>query len=117
MRLHAERVRRIAELVLRGVALAALAALLWRALKPPVTDGTEMARGNLAGALERWTVSPPSEMYVVFDAAPNMAARSWIRALARAGTPARWSMTRPLAPAAVSAEPAPEPYAATRVRL
>ena len=109
--------RRLAELVLRGIALTALATLLWRALRPTPTSETQVARGNIVASLERWTVSPPVAMHIVFDSAPSEANRAWIRALVRAGTPARWSSPRPIAAAAVTAEPAPEPYGATRVRL
>jgi hypothetical protein len=117
MPLHVDGVRGRAELVLRAIALTALAALLWRALRPTPTTKAEVARGNIVAALERWTASPPSAMQVIFDAAPSETQRAWIRALVRAGTPARWSSTKPIAPAAVTAEPAPEPYGATRVRL
>ena len=117
MPLHVDRVRRLAELVLRALAVAALAVLLWRALRPTPDARTELARGNIDAALERWTTSPPGAMHIVFDSAPNDARRAWIRALVRAGTPAQWSSPRPIAPAAVTAEPVPEPYGATRVRL
>ena len=117
MPLHVDRVRRLAELVLRSIALTALVLLLWRALRPRPDAKTELARGNIAASLTRWTTSPPGAMHVVFDSAPSEASRAWVRALARAGTPARWSSTRPIAPGAVTAEPVPEPYGATRVRL
>ena len=117
MRLRVDRVRRVAELVLRAIALTALAAMLWRALRPAPSAKREVAGGNIDASLRRWTTSPPGEMHVVFEAAPSEVSRAWIRALVRAGTPARWSSPREIAPAAVTAEPAPEPYGATRVRL
>jgi hypothetical protein len=117
MRLHVDRVRRLAELALRAIALTALSALLWRALRPAPEAQTDVARGDVRASLERWTTSPPGSMQLVFDSAPNEATRAWIRALVGAGTPARWSSSRPIAPAVVTAEPAPEPYGATRVRL
>jgi hypothetical protein len=117
MRLPVDRVRRLAELVLRGIALMALVALLWRALRPTPTAETEVARGNIVASLERWTASPPGAMHVVFESVPGEANRAWFRALVRAGTPGRWSSPRPITPAAVTAEPASEPYGATRVRL
>src|SRR5690349_12028472 len=106
MPLHVDRMRRIAEHVLRAVALTALAALLWRALRPMPTARTEVARGNLVASLERWTAAPPGAMHVVLDAAPGEVNRAWLRALMHAGTPGRWSSPRPIAPAAITAEPA-----------
>src|SRR5690349_20760751 len=118
MRSRAERVRVVAELVLRGVALAALAALLWRALRPPPVEGTRLATGDeLAGALARWTIEPPARAHVVLDRAPDARTRDWLRALGHAGTSVAWSSSRALGAAAVVAEPTAEPYGATRVRL
>ena len=114
---RAERVRRVGELVLRGVALAALAALLWRVVKPVAPNTTRVARGDLVSSLERWTYAAPSDAHVVVDRAPDPQTRDWIRALANAGTIVRWSSSRPLGASAVVAEPAAEPYGATRVRL
>ena len=112
-----ERVRRLTELVLRAVALAALAALLWRAVQPrPATSG-EVAAGDVTPMLQRWTLSAPRELHVLLDRAPDASTRDWIRALARAGSVARWSASRPLRPSAVVAEPASEPSGATRVRF
>jgi hypothetical protein len=117
MPLHGDRVRRLAELVLRGIAFAALAALLFRALRPAPDAETEVARGDIVASLERWTAAPPAAMHVVFESAPTETNRAWIRALVRAGTPARWSSPQPIAPGAMTAEPSPEPSGATRVRL
>src|SRR5688572_5385210 len=112
-----ERVRQLAELVLRGVALAALAALLWRAVKPPAPSATSIARGDLVSSLRRWTYIAPADAHVVVDRAPDPETRDWIRALANTGTAVQWSASRPLGAAAVVAEPTAEPYGATRVRL
>ena len=117
MRLLAERARRIAEMVLRAIALAALAALLWRAVRPPVPSGVDIARGALEPSLARWTVTSPADVHVVLDASPDARSRDWIRALARAGTRTRWSATRAIGASAVVAEPAVEPDGGTRVRV
>jgi hypothetical protein len=117
MHSRAERARRIAEHVLRGVALAALAALVWRAVRPAAPSATRVARGDLSVMLERWTETPPAKGHVVFDRVPDAVTRDWIRALGSAGTAMEWSSSRPLGAAAVVAEPTPEPYGATRVRL
>ena len=107
-----ERARHVGEHVLRAVAVAALAALLWRAVRPAPTNGVDVARGDLAGALARWTLESPAEMRVVLDATADPRTRDWLRALSRAGGSVRWSASRPLGAAAVSAEPAAEPNSA-----
>src|SRR6478672_12498657 len=112
-----ERARRVGEHVLRAVAIAALAALLWRAVRPARTNGVDVARGDLAGALAQWTLAAPIEMWVVLDATADPRTRDWLRALSRAGGTVRWSASRPLGAAAVTAEPAAEPNGATRLRL
>jgi len=114
---RAERVRRVGEHALRLTAMVAIATLLWRATRPPVASGVEVARGDLRGAIARWTVSPAMEMRVVLDAAPDPDTRDWLRALARAGGSVHWSSSRPIGAAAVVAEPAVEPNGVTRVRL
>jgi hypothetical protein len=117
MRSRAERLRRIVEHGARLVAMVALAALLWRAIRPPVASGADVARGDLRSTLERWTVAPAPEMRVMLDAAPDPRTRDWLRALSRSGGWVRWSSSRPIAAAAVAAEPAAEPNGVTRVRL
>src|SRR4051812_37783545 len=87
----AERARRLVELLLRATALAALTALLWRAARPPSGTDAEMARGSLGPSLARWSLRPPNEARVVLDAVPDARTRDWLRALAHAGTPIRWS--------------------------
>src|SRR4051812_38162291 len=114
---RAERARRVAEIALRVVATTALLALLWRAIRPPFPTGIDVARGELGPSLERWTLAPSADMRVVLDAAPAPRTRDWLRALSRAGGPVRWSASRPIGAAAVVAEPAAEPNAATRLRL
>src|SRR5215218_3175135 len=114
---HAERARRVAELVLRATALAALAVLLWRALRPPTAAGVSVAAGDLTRTLERWTLAGPAELRVVLDKAPDARTRDWIRALAHSGSQAHWAASRPIRGSAVIAEPASEPSGATRVRF
>ena len=115
MRSRVDRARRAAEHVLRAVALIALAVLLWRAVRMPRPEAGDVARGALTPALVRWTVSPPGAMHVVFDTPPDVRSRDWLRALVRAGTPARW--TGALTAAAVVAEPAVQPSGGMRVRF
>jgi hypothetical protein len=117
MRSRAERLREVAEIVLRGVALAGLALLLWRALRPPTMSSADVASGDLGAALARWTARAPTDVHVAIDSVPDPRTRDWMRALRAAGTTVRWSASKPLAPAAIVAEPAADPYGATRVRL
>src|SRR5687768_4097299 len=117
MRSRVERARVAAELVLRGVALAALAVLIWRTVRPAPVTQTAVATRDIGAALAAWTSSGPADAHVVFDAAPDPMTRDWMRALARAGTAMRWSTSRPLTPSAMVAEPAADPYGMTRVRV
>ena len=114
---RAERVRRLGEHALRVIAIAAIATLLWRAIRPPAAPGVEVARGDLQHTLVGWTLAPATDMRVVLDAAPDPRTRDWLRALARAGGSVRWSSSRPMGAVAVVAEPAAEPNGATRVRV
>lgn len=117
MRLPAERVRRAGELVVRTVAFAALAALLWRALRPPIASAVEVAGASIEQDLARWTTSAPTDVHVRLDSAPDARVRDWLRALSVTGTRARWSSTRVLQPSAIVAEPTVQPHGGTRVRL
>jgi hypothetical protein len=117
MRSRADRTRRVIELALRGVALLSLGALLLRALRPAPPSGVDVARGDVRGALERWTRLPTAEMRVVFDAAPDPRTRDWLRALSKAGGAVRWTTPRAIGAAAIAAEPAAEPNGSTRLRL
>src|SRR5512143_779613 len=117
MRSPADRARRVVEWTLRAIALAALVALLWRALRPPGTPRVDVAGADVTAALERWTMSPPGERHVLFDATPDQRTRDWLHALARAGDEVRWSSARPLGAGALVAEPASDPDASTTVRL
>jgi len=113
---RAERVRQVGEHALRVVAMAAIATLLWRAIRPPAA-GVDVVRGDLQRELVRWTLAPASEVRVILDAAPDPRTRDWLHALARAGGSVQWSPSRPFGAVAVVAEPAAEPNGATRVRL
>lgn len=86
-------VRQRVELACRGVAIAALAALLWRTWgapastqRPVVTTGTSALRPALARA----TRATIGEVDLVLDSLPGAGDRDWARAVARAGTRVRW---------------------------
>src|SRR5574338_395774 len=116
MRSRVDRARVLAERGLRGIALVSLGTLLWRSCRPAGPPDLEVAEADVA-TLARWTVDAPGGAHAVLDAAPEPATRDWLRALRRAGTRVGWSMSRPIGASAVVAEPVPEPYGATRVRL
>jgi hypothetical protein len=117
MRSRADRARRLVEHALRAVAFLALAALLWRAVRPQVQADVAVARGDLEAALVRWTSTPPGGAHVVFDRVPEPETRDWLRALDKSGTPVRWSAARPIPASAVVTEPTADPYGATRLRV
>jgi hypothetical protein len=117
MRSRVDRARQIAEYTLRGVAMVALLALLWRSIWPANTTSSDVARGDLRVSLEHWTRTSIAEMHAVLTSAPDPTMREWLRALSRSGGSVRWSSPRAISSAALVAEPAPEPNGATRLRL
>ena len=114
---RADRARQLVEHALRGVAFLALAALLWRAVRPQPQADVAVVRGDLEAALVQWTSTPPGEAHVVLDRVPEPNARDWLRAIAKSGTLVRWSVAGPISPSAVVAEPTADPYGATRLRV
>ena len=114
---RADRARRFVEGALRGVALLALAALLWRAVRPQSQADVAVVRGDLEPALVRWTSTPPGEAHVVFDRVPEPRTRDWLRAIEKSGSSVRWSAARPIPASAIVAEPTADPYGTTRVRV
>lgn len=114
---RAERLRLTLERLARAAAVAALAALLWRAVRPAADRITERAPAQLAAVLPAWTLVPPAEVHVDLGRVPAVETRDWLRALAATGTAVRWAMTRPLGAPAVVAEPVAGPGGAVRVRV
>jgi hypothetical protein len=99
------------ERVLRVVACAALALLVWLAFRAPATAGRANVSGpRLSETLRGWTEAPLAEsLLVTLDGPATPASRDWLRALRRAGTAVSWSgVIAPVAAAAEwSAGPAP----------
>ena len=87
-------VRRIIEGVLRALALAVLAWMLWRSSRPAGAEGPTRAaaRGDsLPAALVRWSVRDAAEsLHVGFDTVPSPRTRDWLVALRRAGRQVGW---------------------------
>jgi len=113
--------RKASEWVLRAVAIAAVAVILWRWFRPPaeLTAVPEVvtARGEaLSGALQRWTSSATRAGHVSFDGTPDLRARAWLRALARAGVRIGWSASDAV-PIAVAAAPVVDPAGGVRIEV
>jgi len=106
-----------AEWALRGVALTALALLIWTvvrpaALQPRISD----ARGGLETALVNATRRPVAALDVVVDSVPTALHRDWLAAIRAAGTKVSWS-GRALPPVAVATSPVAEPESRIRVSV
>jgi hypothetical protein len=118
----AERARRNFELACRGVALLAIALLLWRALRPEAATGSARANGaELGDALVRWTREAPATAHVTFAALPTPRDRDWLGALGGAGTSVSWErdgQSGGILPAlALAVEPVPRPDHGVIVRV
>ncbi len=121
-------VRQRVERACRGVAVAALAVLAWRAGRAPVPAQRPLltrATADLRPALERATRGALGELDLTLDSLPGASERAWARAVAGAGTRVRWrhaaardaggpNAARDI-PMATALEPLPDPSG--RVRL
>ena len=106
------------EWTLRGVAIAALAALLWSVTRPaPPAVPVSFAGENLAAALVRWTREAPADsVHLTLAPAPDAAQRDWLVALRKAGVGMSWRA--PSVPAiAIAAEPVAEPRRRSRISV
>ncbi|MFL5640179.1 MAG: hypothetical protein ACJ78M_12470 [Gemmatimonadaceae bacterium] len=106
-----------AEQALRVVVIAALVALLWQSLHEqtyPVTRSIN-ARAVSRPSLEQWskTPKPAATIRVQLDSVPSPLERTWLRALAGAGSSVTWSGNLP--PLMIEAEPVSAPTGGTRL--
>ncbi len=88
--------RRIAEHLLRGLSVGALAWMLWLSLDRDVPPVTVSARsGSIGDALREWTTSSvaPARIDIRLDSAPSPLERGWTAAVRGAGSDVRWSGT------------------------
>jgi hypothetical protein len=106
---------------LRAVAVAALAWAAWRAAEA-ASRGAERPAARLTASslgvdLPRLTTRPPRAVHVDAERLPDDAQRSWLAALARAGTGVTWSAGDSVLPFAASHEPVAAPAPASRFRV
>jgi hypothetical protein len=114
--------RRLAERALRVAALAIVAALLARAVRPPAPPATAIiGPAELDARLAAWTEAPaPDTLGVALTGTPSPVRRDWLAALAHSGSVVRWSPAPgapPLAPIALAAASTVDPRGGTLVRL
>jgi hypothetical protein len=106
------------EQVLRGIVIAVLAVMLWHSLSPEGNSGGQRlsARG-VRGALAKWSAlaKAPSGIHLQLDSVPSPLERSWLGALAGAGSSVTWSGDLP--PVMIDAQPAASPAGGTNVLL
>src|SRR5690606_6782347 len=106
MRSPAERIRRTAEGVLRGIVIALLAGWLVWSIRARTHGAVEhVTSQELREALERWTTrQQPARVLVDLAHPPAGAERDWLAALSAAGTTVQWSGNA-LLPTAIDIEP------------
>jgi len=109
-------VRATIEAVLHGVALVALAFLVWQAVHVLRQRPAVYAAGNsVRASLVRWTTrQAPEKAHVALDSVPTPDLRDWIAALPGAGTQMSWEGGS-LRPSAVAVEPVPDPKHKVRI--
>src|SRR5687768_13696195 len=103
-----------AEWALRAAVLAALALLLWDALRPS-DDRADVAasQATLDRTLVHATRNAVSGMSVELDSTASPVQREWLAAIRAAGTELAWSGD--LTPLAIATSPVPEPEGRVRV--
>jgi hypothetical protein len=107
------------EHVLRGIAIAVLAVMLWQSTHEQGDPGsrTVSARSVGRGALAEWSAlaNPPRRIHVQLDSVPSKIERTWLGALAGAGSSVTWSGD--LAPVMIDAQPIASPIGGTRLLI
>jgi hypothetical protein len=104
------------EQVLRGVVIAALAVMLWQSLSPEGSSaGRRLSAHGVSRVLGKWSAlaKPPSGIHVQLDSVPSPLERSWLGALAGAGSSVTWSGDLP--PVMIDAQPVASPAGGTKV--
>lgn len=118
MRSPAERIRRTAEGVLRGIVIALLAGWLVWSIRARTHGAVEhVTSQELREALERWTTrQQPARVLVDLAHPPAGAERDWLAALSAAGTTVQWSGNA-LLPTAIDIEPRVDPEGGATVTV
>jgi hypothetical protein len=105
------------EHVLRGIVIVVLAVMLWQSLRQQTDAGGQLvnARGVSGRALATWSAmaKAPGRIHVQMDSTPSPIERSWLGALAGAGSSVMWSGGLP--PVMIDAQPVASPVGGTRV--
>ena len=108
--------RVVVEHVLRGIVIAALAAMLWQSLQEPTDSGGEIvsARG-IGDALPEWSAvaKPPGGIHIQLNSMPAPLERAWLGALAGGGSRVTWSGDLPAV--MIDAQPIASPQGGTKV--
>ena len=106
------------EQVLRGIVIAVLAVMLWQSLRPQSgSGGVGVNTRGVNGALAKWSAlaKAPSAIHLQVDSVPSPLERSWLGALAGAGSRVTWSGDLP--PLMIDAQPVASPTGGTKALL
>jgi hypothetical protein len=103
------------EHVLRGIVIAALAVMLWQSLREHTDSGGRDVSARNVAALAEWSAlaKAPARIHVRLDNVPSPLERSWLGALAGAGSSVTWSGDLP--PVMIDAQPIASPVGGTKV--
>jgi hypothetical protein len=104
------------EQVLRGIAIVALAVMLWQSMRPQTdSGGRSVSVRGIGRSLPLWSAlaKAPVAIHLQLDSVPAPLERTWLGALARAGSNVTWSGD--LAPVMIDAQPVASPTGGTRV--
>jgi hypothetical protein len=104
------------EHVLRGIVIAALGVMVWQSLSPDRNSGGQrLSARSVSGALAKWSAlaKAPSGIHVRLDSVPSPLERSWLGALAGAGSSVTWSGDLP--PVMIDVQPVASPAGGKRV--
>src|SRR5205085_7003600 len=105
------------EWVARFALLVTLALMTWRSFNVAASHATEFASSrDLHRSLPTWTRSSPTELDLDLQSTPDAAERSWLGAIAAAGTNIIWRGTSENALAA-SSEPLTQPGERQRLNV
>jgi hypothetical protein len=111
--------RRRLEYVLRGVVVGALAAMLWASSRAPNDTKGDIVSARAVGASElaQWSKAPtaPVRINLQLHSVPSRIERTWLAALAGAGTTVSWRGD--LTPLMAAVEPIVEPNGGAIVRV